>query len=135
MGASRLRRHLRNLLTLGCIAAAQGQVTPEMVKIPSGECPIGATMSHVGPDEGDHHATIPAFQLSKYPITNQEYKLFVDGSGHAPPKASFGGKQGLWTGAAFPAEIARQPVVNVNWQDAADYCAWLSKETGKTYRL
>jgi formylglycine-generating enzyme required for sulfatase activity len=26
-------------------------------------------------------------------------------------------------------------VVNVSWQDAADYCEWLSQETGRHYRL
>jgi len=59
----------------------------------------------------------------------------VDASGHAPPDASFGTKQRLWNGATFPPEIARQPVVNVSWQDVVDYCAWLSKREGKPYRL
>jgi formylglycine-generating enzyme required for sulfatase activity len=27
------------------------------------------------------------------------------------------------------------PIVNVNWNDAANYCAWLSKKTGNVYRL
>src|SRR5262249_38547432 len=29
----------------------------------------------------------------------------------------------------------RQPVINVSWQDAKAYAAWLSKKTGATYRL
>jgi hypothetical protein len=29
----------------------------------------------------------------------------------------------------------RQPVINVNWNDAQRYVAWLSKMTGKPYRL
>jgi formylglycine-generating enzyme required for sulfatase activity len=29
----------------------------------------------------------------------------------------------------------RQPVINVSWDDAKRYAAWLSKITGKTYRL
>jgi formylglycine-generating enzyme required for sulfatase activity len=29
----------------------------------------------------------------------------------------------------------RQPVINVSWNDAKGYVAWLSKKTGKTYRL
>ena len=28
-----------------------------------------------------------------------------------------------------------QPVINVNWTDAQQYVAWLSRSTGKRYRL
>ena len=29
----------------------------------------------------------------------------------------------------------RRPVINVSWDDARDYVEWLSRHTGKTYRL
>jgi formylglycine-generating enzyme required for sulfatase activity len=29
----------------------------------------------------------------------------------------------------------RRPVINVSWHDAKEYAAWLSRKTGKTYRL
>ena len=29
----------------------------------------------------------------------------------------------------------RRPVINVNWDDAKAYVAWLSRKTGKSYRL
>ena len=28
-----------------------------------------------------------------------------------------------------------RPVINVSWKEAKDYLTWLSKVTGKTYRL
>ena len=30
---------------------------------------------------------------------------------------------------------SRQPVINVTWDDARQYAAWLSRMTGKPYRL
>jgi formylglycine-generating enzyme required for sulfatase activity len=37
----------------------------------------------------------------------------------------------------FPtaAAAATSPVINVNWDDAKAYAAWLARKTGKTYRL
>ena len=32
-------------------------------------------------------------------------------------------------------ERGKHPVINVNWDDAKNYTAWLSRKTGKTYRL
>src|SRR4029077_7428794 len=29
----------------------------------------------------------------------------------------------------------RRPVINISWDDAKSYVAWLSRKTGKTYRL
>ena len=101
---------------------------PEMVKIPGGECPIGKTLSH----QEAHREKIEEFWIAKYPVTNEEYKRFLDAAGHPPPETNiFGSKYKLWNGGAFPPEIARQPVVNMNWHDAVAYCAWL----GKQYRL
>ncbi|MBI3698060.1 MAG: SUMF1/EgtB/PvdO family nonheme iron enzyme [Acidobacteria bacterium] len=101
---------------------------PELVRIPGGDCPIGATVSH----EAEHKPKVAEFRIAKYPVTNQEYKQFVDATGHAPPESNvFGSKYRLWQGKTFSPEIARQPVVNVSWHDAVAYCQWL----GKQYRL
>src|SRR4029077_18953397 len=40
-----------------------------------------------------------------------------------------------WTGNAPPPGKEKHPVVLVAYEDAAAYCAWLSKDTGATYRL
>jgi sulfatase modifying factor 1 len=105
---------------------------PELVKVPGADCPIGASVSH----ESLHKAKVGDFQIAKYCVTNQDYKAFLDATSHpAPDDNSFASKYHLWTGRAFPPEIARQPVVNVTWNNAVAYCEWLSKSSGKTYRL
>jgi len=103
-----------------------------MVRIPGGDCPIGETVSH----EEVHKPKIADFWLARHPVTNEQYQRFVDETGHPSPETnSFAGKYRLWAGRRFPAEIARQPVVNVSWDDAVAYCGWLSKKTGEPYRL
>ncbi len=103
-----------------------------MASIPASKCPIGDSVSH----EEIHKSDVAAFQLAKTPVTNAQYKIFVDETGSpAPEFNSVGNKQRIWTGKAFPPETADQPVVNVSWTDTIAYCQWLVKKTGKPYRL
>ncbi|MBI3209359.1 MAG: formylglycine-generating enzyme family protein [Candidatus Solibacter usitatus] len=122
---------LSALASLSCAAVLFSQQA-EMVRIPASACTIGATTSH----EEIHKEQVAAFSIAKTPVTNAQYKDFVDATGHpAPERNSIGSKFHLWNGNAFPPEIAEQPVVNVSWNDVTAYCAWLSKKSGKTFRL
>jgi len=120
------------LLLAGLLAAGEPIPQPEMVKIPGGECSVGASVSH----EDVHKAKVEPFWIAKYAVSNQDYKRFVAATGNAAPETNvFEGRYRLWSGRDFPLEIARQPVVNVSWNDATAYCAWLAKAAGKGYRL
>lgn len=55
-----------------------------------------------------------------YPVTNAQYKRFVEATGHQPLPAN-------WADGTFPEGKAEYPVVNVNWQDAAAFAAWAGK--------
>lgn len=74
--------------------------------------------------------------IARTPVTNAQYRVFIEETGQAPPERnSVGGSYQLWKNGSFPAAIANQPVVNVSWKDAAAYAGWLSKKTGKVFRL
>jgi formylglycine-generating enzyme required for sulfatase activity len=100
---------------------------PEMVTVPAGEFLMGSPDSEVGrnKDEGPQHKVTIAqpFAAGKYEVTFAEWDACVAGGGctHKP------GDEGWGRG--------RRPVINVSWQDAKQYVAWLSSKTGKEYRL
>ncbi|MFN7924445.1 MAG: SUMF1/EgtB/PvdO family nonheme iron enzyme [Bryobacteraceae bacterium] len=114
------------------IAATLLGAEPEMVRVPAANCPIGATVSH----EEIHKEKVGGFLIARTPVTNTEYKRFVDDAAHPPPERnSVGNSHHWWTGKTFPPQIADSPVVNVSWKDAEAYCKWLARKTGKPYRL
>lgn len=62
------------------------------------------------------------FYIGHYEVTNVEYKEYLKNVKHENLPIS------TWS-------IDFQPAVNVSWEDANGYAAWLSKLTGKKYRL
>jgi formylglycine-generating enzyme required for sulfatase activity len=80
------------------------------------------------PDEcPQHEVNLYEFRIGRFPVTNQEYQAFIDATGHRPPRH--------WKRSHFPKGKEDHPVVWVGWDDAVAYCDWLTKETGRHYRL
>jgi formylglycine-generating enzyme required for sulfatase activity len=106
-------------------------VTMEFVRIPAGEFWMGSDKkvdSQARDNElPQHKVSLDEYLIGKYPVTNRQYQVFVQKTGHhAPPR---------WTNGSIPAGKENHPVINVNWQDSVDFCQWASKVTGLTVRL
>ena len=103
-----------------------GSQGPEMVVIPAGEFLMGSpeSESERRDSEGPQHKVVIAkpFAMGRYAVTFEEYDRFCKAAGRQQPD-----DQGWGRG--------RRPVINVSWEEAVAYCAWLSQETGATYRL
>jgi len=70
-----------------------------------------------------HTVTIKKrFALGKYPITFNQYDLFCEKTNRTKANDHGWGR-------------GSRPVIHVTWLDATAYTVWLSKQTGKTYRL
>jgi len=95
-----------------------------MILIPGGSFLMGSDEDQEN-ERPVHRVWLNPFELGKYQVTNQEYRRFVEATGH--PVSSF------WTDDRF--NRPNQPVVGVNWFDAVAYCEWLSRVTERGYRL
>jgi formylglycine-generating enzyme required for sulfatase activity len=154
-----MNRILLALLLVVVAGGAQAQGTPKVIRdcptcpdvvvVPAGKFTMGTS---VGADEVDDDSgespqldvTIEkSFGLGKTEVTTQQFIEFVTQSGYkvepgcrlwntrwlTDPKSDFRGA------GQMRAPKPTAPVVCVGWNDAKAYAAWLSKKTGKTYRL
>jgi formylglycine-generating enzyme required for sulfatase activity len=70
---------------------------------------------------------VPAFAIARIPVTFDEFVRFVQAGGARPRRS--------WGGDRPPPGHGRHPAVNIGWDDAAAYCAWLAAHTGLPFRL
>jgi len=67
------------------------------------------------------------FEMLDHPVTNGEYKRFIDATGHVAPLH--------WLQGQIPVGKEDYPVVFVNRHDADAYLTWLTQSDGRVYRL
>ena len=122
---------------------------PDMVPIPAGEFVMGSSKADIdsgaaaGNEGPQRRVTIrQPLAVGRFEVTRDQFEAFVRASGH-----SVGDK--CWTlegndpkerdGRSFRnpgyAQLGTHPAVCVSWADAKAYVDWLSKTTGKAYRL
>ncbi|RKZ93086.1 MAG: hypothetical protein DRR19_02225 [Candidatus Parabeggiatoa sp. nov. 1] len=100
-----------------------GSFGPEMVGIPAGSFRMGDLQGEGRDNEKPvHRVSVARFAMGKYEVTFAEYDKFAEATGRAKPS-----DQGWGRG--------NRPVINVPWHDATAYAAWLTQQTGHTYRL
>jgi formylglycine-generating enzyme required for sulfatase activity/uncharacterized membrane protein len=119
---------------------------PQMVVVPAGEYMMGSPDDELGrhSDEGPRHkvAIRQPFAIAERWVTRAEYARFVDATGHDSGDRCKIWKEGNWIEEQARSfrnpgftQDGRDPVVCVNLNDARTYVAWLSKQTGRAYRL
>ena len=122
-------------------------------------CDIAAGTFTMGRDDSDedekpaHKVTLPQYQISQYPVTQLQYKAFVDDGGYTNEKHwDAAMSQNYWTKDGFkawqddeprtapyrygnPFDLPNHPVVGVTWYEAVAFCVWFSEKSGRFVRL
>jgi formylglycine-generating enzyme required for sulfatase activity len=99
---------------------------PEMVVLSAGEFMMGSAADEKDryDNEGPQHRVTIArpFAVSKFEVAFEQWDACAAFGPCVHPSDSKMGR-------------GRQPVINVTWDQAQQYVAWLSKMTGRSYRL
>lgn len=102
------------------------------VEIPAGEFYRGSRKEddpNADDDEIDgERYRLDGYEIGRYPVTNAEYRRFVEATGHKRPKH--------WREGDIPLGQGNHPVVFVSWVDANAYVEWLDgRNDGYRYAL
>lgn len=87
----------------------------------------GTIMVYIPPGElfNKPASFIEGYWISKYEVTIGQYETFFKETGKGKDPAEV---EDQWAGK-------RKPMVYVSWDDAIQYCKWMGKKTGLTFRL
>ena len=79
----------------------------EFVQVPTGGFLYGENKQRMGLD---------TFWIARAPLTNAQYKVFVEATKYTAPSH--------WDSGRIPTGKESHPVVNVSWDDAQAFCRW-----------
>jgi formylglycine-generating enzyme required for sulfatase activity/uncharacterized caspase-like protein len=97
-----------------------GGIKLDMVTLPAGSFMMGSPASDPKAQSNEkpqHQVNLKSFSISKYPVTQEQYQAVI---GNNPSNFK---------------NNPRNPVENVSWNEAQEFCKKLSQLTGKKYRL
>jgi formylglycine-generating enzyme required for sulfatase activity len=119
---------------------------PDMVVAPAGSFTMGSPASEPfrQPHEGPQHRVTFSrqFAAGKFAVTVDQFAAFVQETGYDTGSKCYtydGGNWGIRSGRSWRnpgfVQSGSHPVVCISWDDAKAYVTWVSRKTGKTYRL
>jgi formylglycine-generating enzyme required for sulfatase activity len=92
-----------------------GNIKLEMIKIPVGSFLMGS--DDYDNEKPKHQVKLQEFCLGKYPVTQEQYQAIM---GNNPSKFK---------------DNPKNPVENVSWDNAQEFCQKLNEKIGKDFRL
>jgi len=121
---------------------------PETVYVPARSFLMGSNTGR--PDEAPQRTVeLSAYEMGIYEVTNAQFATFVNETGHLTTAEREMGSYLSKPGDFFPGAswnhphgpedsvVGKEdhPVVHVSFYDAVEYCKWLSRRSGRSFRL
>lgn len=108
---------------------------PELVFVPKGKFLMGTTAQQAALrqkfgeyrwykfdwETPQHTLYLPDYYIGKYPVTNAQYQVFVQETGHDSTPW-------YWKNKQFPSGQDNHPVRGLYWKEAVVYCKWLTEK-------
>ncbi len=114
-------------VTVGTVATSK--VPDEMVKIPKGKFKVHYTQGDefipYPKDRLNEEVFMKAYAMDRYPVTNAEYKFFLEATHYIPADTANFLK--YWVNKQIPKGQENFPVTYVSYEDAQAYAAWAGK--------
>ena len=102
---------------------AEGPGATPFAELPGGRFVMGSALRD--DEQPMREVAVGPFAAALAPVTNGEYRRFLEDAGAEPPR--------FWDDPRFGAPDC--PVVGVSWFEAAAYCEWLGALIGRRCRL
>ena len=143
-------------LSAGAELAERGDPRPGVLTLEPDWCVVAAGAFVMGGSANDrlasdrerpqHSLRLPAFRVSRYPVTNGQWSRFVSEGGYTdsqwwmPVGWSARSAHGwttprFWSDTSWVGNQANRPAVGVSWYEAVAYGRWLSSRLGYETRL
>jgi formylglycine-generating enzyme required for sulfatase activity len=128
---------LDNRRGVGVVIGANNVALPDFdwVEIPAGEFQYGDESEDAA---GPQKLTLPAFRISRYPVTEGQFQTFLDDpEGFADPRwfEGMAAKEDDRPMGEQAFQFSNHPRDTVNWYQAMAFCRWLSWRMGHGYDL
>ncbi len=95
----------------------------EWISIPAGEFKMGDNFGYGDRDELPVHTVyLDTYKISKYEVTFEQFDKYSKVESKIYPNDETWGRE-------------NRPVINISWEDANEFCIWLSQYTGESIHL
>ncbi len=120
------------------------EVGLDMISIPGGSFMMGTEDAEIERlvkeydwqgfrrERSQHKVNVPGFFMGRYPITQEQWRIVA---GWESVERELDSDPSEFKKDYSGIDRWQRPVENISWEDAQEFCARLSKLTGKEYRL